>query len=32
MKNNFDERQLQIRGDIFKHACILFIIFLSHFI
>lgn len=29
MKNNFDERQLQIRGDIFKHAFILFVIFLS---
>ena len=29
MKNNFDERQLQIRGDIVKHACILFIIFLT---
>ena len=29
MRNNFDERQLQIRGDIFKHAFILFAIFLS---
>lgn len=29
MKNNFDERQLQIRGNIFKHAFILFVIFLS---